>query len=536
MRRMLFIALCAGILGGGIGIATRAHPGGLQYSEDGRACHACQTDCAKWLLEDGEMHVHYRAGVYYEEISFATYRNKQGQLLRAQGGEGVIVEHDPGEGQPDPFCWDDGTNGNGNSKASPSPSVIASGVVAAFQDIIISEVLPGSSADSFIELHNTGDEHVYLSGFWLSAKKNPNMLYAIPEGITIAPGEYLAFFHEHTGIVFSSAGDSAQFLAPDKSVIVSVVFDAVPGEGISLIWDGTGNAYWTAVPTPNKENKLVPFTSGSVGHLLNGAYGDPKIVNTYPFGYDGDPRTGHAYNGSFSVAHSDVDRERNDDPVAEPLHTIRFLASGTFVKTKGVVSALPGTFNKSIFYLAGSGIGVVLPEDGVVPLAIGDTVRVTGLIGSINGGTFLVVRGREDIERISEGIPPLPHTFTIGELSEQQEGFLVILNGTVRNHTKSGFMLEDGNDRIGVVRTEHIETELADGISVFVTGIVAINGNTIRILPRDDHDIRIDTKEDSERANKNRQSIARFKRGFGISLIAAAGILYTLTRTERKRL
>ena len=48
--------------------------------------------------------------------------------------------------------------------------------------------------------------------------------------------------------------------------------------------------------------------------------------------------------------------DHNDDIVEITLSDIRKLSPDTKIKTRGIVSALPNTFSKTIMYLAGSGV------------------------------------------------------------------------------------------------------------------------------------------------------------------------------------
>jgi len=81
--------------------------------------------------------------------------------------------------------------------------------------------------DEFIELLNLGPFAVNLRGWWLDdiadAGSKP---YGLP-GVTLRPGEFVAFFRSRTHIALNDGGDTVRLLSPDARVIDHISYKRV---------------------------------------------------------------------------------------------------------------------------------------------------------------------------------------------------------------------------------------------------------------------------------------------------------------------
>lgn len=81
--------------------------------------------------------------------------------------------------------------------------------------------------DEFIELLNLGPFAVNLRGWWLDdiadAGSNP---YELP-GVTLRPGEFVAFFRSRTRIALNDGGDIARLLSFDARAIDKISYKRV---------------------------------------------------------------------------------------------------------------------------------------------------------------------------------------------------------------------------------------------------------------------------------------------------------------------
>ncbi|MEE9513678.1 MAG: lamin tail domain-containing protein, partial [Anaerolineales bacterium] len=112
--------------------------------------------------------------------------------------------------------------------------------------------------DEFIELLNLGPFAVNLRGWWLDdiadAGSTP---YKLP-GVTLRPGEFVAFFRTRTRIALNDGGDSVRLLAPDARVIDQISYKRVRAYNLSYgrLPDGSGHLLYGLWPTAGEPNLL----------------------------------------------------------------------------------------------------------------------------------------------------------------------------------------------------------------------------------------------------------------------------------------
>ncbi len=87
----------------------------------------------------------------------------------------------------------------------------------------------GESAD-WVELYNTGEDEVDLSGFFLTDKLSSSTKYALPQGTTIAGGGYLLIWCDdqntglHTNFKLSADGESIALFSQQRELQDSLTF------------------------------------------------------------------------------------------------------------------------------------------------------------------------------------------------------------------------------------------------------------------------------------------------------------------------
>lgn len=140
------------------------------------------------------------------------------------------------------------------------------------KSIVINEILPKNSQngsdedgdfDDWIELYNTANEEIDISGYYLTdSKKNPAK-WKFPEGTTIGAKGYLIVWADedsthvsglHTNYKLSADGENVVLLNRDQNVINLVEYPATLIErSYARKPNGTGDFQW-ATPTFNKTN------------------------------------------------------------------------------------------------------------------------------------------------------------------------------------------------------------------------------------------------------------------------------------------
>ncbi|MGD2095217.1 MAG: lamin tail domain-containing protein [Phycisphaerales bacterium] len=131
--------------------------------------------------------------------------------------------------------WNDGDSWRASAYISGSPGEDDSGIIPNPSAVVINELLarsPGNNPD-WIELHNTTDTAIDISGWYLSDSSDssgsgPNLTkYEIPAGTTIPPNGYIVFYQDqHFGnpnlanaFVLSADGERVYLSSAENGVL-----------------------------------------------------------------------------------------------------------------------------------------------------------------------------------------------------------------------------------------------------------------------------------------------------------------------------
>ncbi len=100
--------------------------------------------------------------------------------------------------------WDKKDYWRASAYVYGSPAADDDGIIPNPGDIVINEVLTCSDvgADDWIELHNTTDTAIEISGWFLSDDSNDLTKYQIPPSTWIIANKYIVFNEDHFGSVF----------------------------------------------------------------------------------------------------------------------------------------------------------------------------------------------------------------------------------------------------------------------------------------------------------------------------------------------
>lgn len=132
----------------------------------------------------------------------------------------------------------------------------------------ISEVLPNpappvTDADGeFIELYNSNSSDFDLSGFSLQAGTTTLHKYTFPNGTSIGPHQFLAFYSSDTGLSLSNSDGQVKLLEPGGNVLGQTDEYTEAKDGYAWVVKD-GHWQWTTKPTPNAANIIIrPPASG----------------------------------------------------------------------------------------------------------------------------------------------------------------------------------------------------------------------------------------------------------------------------------
>ncbi|MFH1173245.1 MAG: lamin tail domain-containing protein, partial [bacterium] len=173
---------------------------------------------------------------------------------------------------------------------------------------------------------------------------------------------------------------------------------------------------------------------------------------------------------------------------------IRELAVGSSVITRGLVAVEPAILGKTIFYLAGSGIQIYSYYQDFPELKLGDYVQVAGIISQAGGETRIKTKSQKDIVVLEHRQPPEPHQLAIADINESTEGYLATVQGEITKISGDNVYLDDGTEEVKVyIKTETgiDKTQLTEGQTAKITGLVSQTSSGYRLLPRYPTDIEL---------------------------------------------
>ena len=124
--------------------------------------------------------------------------------------------------------------------------------------VVINELYPNPSgsdtSDEFVELLNTGDSPVNLSGWKVvDAAGSVHTL-----GGSLAPQEFLVVRRERSGLALNNSGGETVTLFNGSGAVLGVVtYEGVVQEDRSYSRSSEGDFLWTSEVTPGKENNII---------------------------------------------------------------------------------------------------------------------------------------------------------------------------------------------------------------------------------------------------------------------------------------
>ncbi|MEX0877456.1 MAG: lamin tail domain-containing protein [Candidatus Spechtbacterales bacterium] len=127
------------------------------------------------------------------------------------------------------------------------------------KDVIISEFIPNpegsDSENEWIELYNTGEGIIDISGWFLDDIEGGSKPFEFPNGTTVLPSEYRVFSIKLTKIsLHNTQPDAVRLLYPDNSIADEVEYFEKADEGTSYALVA-GNWTWTDNATPGYANQ-----------------------------------------------------------------------------------------------------------------------------------------------------------------------------------------------------------------------------------------------------------------------------------------
>lgn len=317
--------------------------------------------------------------------------------------------------------------------------------------IKINEVVPtpaNGSANEFVEIFNTGEELIDLSGWFLDDAESGSSPYKIPNGINIAPFGYLVFYNYESKISLNDTGDTVRLIDPNGEVKDFVnYYKANRGESFSKIDD---NWVWTTEMTPFATNILVLPPADTSEESLN---------------------------------------------ISISIQEAKGKEIGSYISVEGFVTVLPGVLGKQYFYIQDENSGVQIynywakfPE-----LKVGQRIKVLGEI-AISGGEIRIKTVNElDIIILEEVTIQDPQNVSLYDISSDLVGKVVTVQGKVKSTTGANFVVSGSPEiKISIRESTGIKKpKMRSGDTVRITGVLSVYNGEFRILPFDIEGVKI---------------------------------------------
>jgi uncharacterized protein YdeI (BOF family) len=168
---------------------------------------------------------------------------------------------------------------------------------------------------------------------------------------------------------------------------------------------------------------------------------------------------------------------------AAPTHTVaeaRALPNGTTAVTvQGAISAPVGIYASYELWMQDDTAGIDVYRGAGFPagLQLGDVIEVTGEIDEYNGKKEIAPGDVSDVILVDRGVPPTPVVTDTGSISEDSEGWLVVITGTVSGYSggsDNSFYMDDGSGSTYIYRDSDTGIDLTwinDGDLLTLVGI-----------------------------------------------------------------
>lgn len=329
-------------------------------------------------------------------------------------------------------------------------------------EISLTEVFPDPADEKteFIEIFNSGNDILSLSGLMVDDEDGGSAPFTIPKDISIGPLSFYVFYRDQTGLALNNDGDSVRLLNADKTIFYELkIPKAEPGLGYGKF----GNAWFWSETSPNAENQAPKQIEGE------------KIM---------------------------VDS--NSYFVEQKIGEIKALPDGAKISTEGLVIVAPGLFSEQYFYISdGSGIQIYQHKKDFPDLILGEKIQVTGEISTAYGEKRVKVASAEEIIKITSDPPSIPPDKKIVELSETDMENICRLEGELTEIKKDSAYLDDGTGEIKIIFKANTglkasSFEIGDQISI--SGLIQKTENEWKILPRIPSDIIVKEKGSPQNA------------------------------------
>ncbi|MGM0854995.1 MAG: cell wall-binding repeat-containing protein [Bacillota bacterium] len=362
---------------------------------------------------------------------------------------------------------------------APPLSQHVSAADEAFQDLIISEYIEGSSYNKAIELYNGTGEAIDLSNYSLELHTNgaAETDKTFPLTGTLNAGETLVIAHKQA--------DSAILAKADIQDSFIINFNG--NDPITLKKNGT------VIDSLGQVGSEADFAKDvSIVRSDSVVTGDADVTDAFDL-------SGEWYDQGKDVF-SDLGTHLSDEPAPEPtpveLSTIaeaRTAPKGTVVKVQGIATAAFEAGGQTNLFIQDGTAGVIIRGSGLTAEP-GDEVIAEGKLGDYYGMQQIEATASSvEITEEDKGVPspaPLISTDLTAENGENHEGMFVELTDvTVESKDSNGnFTATDSSGEFVIKPNDSTMLEVGKTYEI-LRGVVDYNFDEYKLVPRNTSDV-----------------------------------------------
>lgn len=402
----------------------------------------------------------------------------------------VIALHVAGEDrQSATFLNNSSVNVSKYEDAWTSSLISSKGGKNTYQPTIqISEIYPSPDTSKeegeWIELYNYGNESIILSNWYFKERaSSSNSDFSSTKDYIfndvqriIGSGEYLVINESELSISLNNSGDKIG------------IFDTFGDEIDTLTYNEV-----------NKSNSVIRIEDGDA--LSNEVFVTTSVTQ-------GNTNMRSQQEGEEKVEENSeveevVTEEKTENTVQEEVELITIASAKSLekneqVKIRGFVTVDLDTFGSDIFYIQDetSGIKIDLPSNAQLDLDLGIQVEIIGKISESSGEKKINVSEDNFVQTTANKKVQDPLEIELDDLLNESLGKLVRIEGNISRNFATSFDIQSNNVeyRISVLKATDIEIpDKSVGDAVQITGILTLDEDKYKILPRYQRDIEIES-------------------------------------------
>ena len=324
--------------------------------------------------------------------------------------------------------------------------------------IIINEIFSnpkGADIDrEWLELKNQSLNKINLLNWRV---ENSNGQYKFNGEQLLDSGAFYVLDNAKSRLAFKNNSDVISLYNDLDELVGQVEYAAaIQGEGYAR--GANGHWFWTTTATPGAANII-------------------KVA---------DSEASIKYQASIA-------KVKTENYVETNLEKIRELEIGSLIKVKGTVAVEPGILGAQIFYIVGSpGMQIYNYKKDFPALKAGDYIEVKGELTQAQDEFRLKTKDKNDINILEHKSAPMALVLAVDNISEENVGQLITVNGEITDKKSSTLYLDDGSDEILIYikkNTGILTKGLTSGQKATVTGILSKTKTGLRLMPRYQTDI-----------------------------------------------